>query len=78
MGAEIEGIGPAALWLAASLAAHERKSRPDAMGWLERLLETLEVICRSGAILRARSVPYPEGHRLQSACQGPVRVLAPL
>ena len=36
--AEIEGIGSAALWLAASLAAHESKTRPDAMGWLERLL----------------------------------------
>ena len=36
--AEIDGIGPAALWLAASLAAHENKARPDAMGWLERLL----------------------------------------
>jgi tetratricopeptide (TPR) repeat protein len=36
--AEIEGVGPAALWLAASLAAHEAKTRPDAMAWLERLL----------------------------------------
>ncbi len=36
--AEIDGIGSAALWLAASLTAHERKTRPDAMGWLERLL----------------------------------------
>ncbi|RYZ09530.1 MAG: hypothetical protein EOO73_04330 [Myxococcales bacterium] len=36
--AEVEGIGPAALWLAASLAAHERKTRGEAMSWLERLL----------------------------------------
>jgi tetratricopeptide (TPR) repeat protein len=36
--AEIEGIGPSALWLAAALAAHESKARPLAMGWLERLL----------------------------------------
>jgi cellulose synthase operon protein C len=36
--AEIDGIGPAALWLAASLAAHDGKSRPEAMSWLERLL----------------------------------------
>jgi len=36
--AEIDGIGPASLWLAASLAAHEGKTRPEAMGWLERLL----------------------------------------
>lgn len=36
--AEIEGIGPAALWLAASLAAHESKTRPEAIAWLERLL----------------------------------------
>jgi tetratricopeptide (TPR) repeat protein len=36
--AEIDGIGSAALWLAASLAAHENKTRPDAIAWLERLL----------------------------------------
>jgi cellulose synthase operon protein C len=36
--AEIEGVGASALWLAAALAAHESKTRPDAMGWLERLL----------------------------------------
>lgn len=36
--AEIEGVGPAALWLAASLSAHENKTRPEAMAWLERLL----------------------------------------
>lgn len=36
--AEIDGIGPSALWLAASLAAHERKTRGEAIGWLERLI----------------------------------------
>ncbi|HYJ10101.1 MAG TPA: hypothetical protein VEX18_13860, partial [Polyangiaceae bacterium] len=36
--AEIEGVGPSALWLGAALAAHESKTRPLAMGWLERLL----------------------------------------
>lgn len=36
--AEVDGIGPAALWLASALAAHEQKNRADAMGWLERLL----------------------------------------
>jgi cellulose synthase operon protein C len=36
--AEIEGIGSAALWLAASLSAHEQKTRSESMGWLERLL----------------------------------------
>lgn len=36
--AEIDGVGASALWLAASLAAHESKTRPEAMAWLERLL----------------------------------------
>jgi tetratricopeptide (TPR) repeat protein len=36
--AEIDGIGASALWLAASLAAHDAKTRPEAMAWLERLL----------------------------------------
>ncbi|HEY6081620.1 MAG TPA: tetratricopeptide repeat protein, partial [Polyangiaceae bacterium] len=62
--AEIDGIGPAALWLAASLAAHESKTRPDAMGWLERLLGGgADVLARRTLSARALEQGSEEGIR---------------
>jgi tetratricopeptide (TPR) repeat protein len=65
--AEIEGIGPAALWLAASLAAHESKTRPDAMSWLERLLGgDADLLARRTLSARALEQGSEEGVRAAS------------
>jgi tetratricopeptide (TPR) repeat protein len=65
--AEIDGVGPAALWLAASLAAHEGKTRPDAMGWLERLLGGgADVLARRTLSARALEQGSEEGIRAAS------------
>jgi len=67
--AEIEGVGPAALWLAASLAAHESKTRPDAMSWLERLLGgDADVLARRTLSARALEQGSQEG--IRAAAEG--------
>ncbi|HVY27811.1 MAG TPA: tetratricopeptide repeat protein [Polyangiaceae bacterium] len=67
--AEIDGIGPAALWLAASLAAHEQKTRPDAIGWLERLLGGgADALARR--TLAARSLEQGSKQGIASASEG--------
>lgn len=65
--AEIDGVGPAALWLAASLAAHESKTRPEAMGWLERLLGgDADVLARRTLAERALEQGSKDGIRAAS------------
>ncbi len=67
--AEIDGVGPAALWLAASLAAHENKTRRDAMGWLERLLGgEADVLARRTLSARALEQGSEEG--IKAASEG--------
>jgi len=67
--AEIDGVGPAALWLAASLAAHEAKTRPDAIGWLERLLGgDADGLARR--TLSARALEQGSKDGIQAACEG--------
>ena len=67
--AEIDGIGPAALWLAASLSAHENKTRSDAMGWLERLLGgDADVLARR--TLAARALEQGSKDALRAAAEG--------
>ena len=65
--AEIDGIGPAALWLAASLSAHESKTRNDAIGWLERLLGgDADALARRTLSARAREQGSKDGIRAAS------------
>lgn len=60
--AEIEGVGSAALWLAASLAAHEANSRTEAMSWLERLLGgDADALARRALAARALEQGSKEG-----------------
>lgn len=67
--AEIEGIGPSALWLAASLSAHESKTRPDAMSWLERLLGgDADALARR--TLSARGLEQGSKEAIQTASEG--------
>lgn len=67
--AEIDGVGPAALWLAASLAAHESKTRPEAMSWLERLLGgDANVLARR--TLSARALEQGSKDGIRAAAEG--------
>jgi cellulose synthase operon protein C len=75
--AEIEGVGPGALWLAASLAAHERKTREDAIGWLERLLGSeADVLARR--TLAARALEQGSEEALLAASEGDSDAFRPL
>ena len=75
--AEIDGVGPAALWLAASLAAHESKTRPDAIGWLERLLGgDADALARRTLSARALEQGSKEG--IQAASEGETEAFAAL
>jgi tetratricopeptide (TPR) repeat protein len=67
--AEIDGIGPSALWLAASLAAHERKSRGEAMGWLERLIGGGSD-AQARRALSARALEQDSKESIQAAREG--------
>jgi tetratricopeptide (TPR) repeat protein len=75
--AEIDGIGASALWLAAALAAHEQKTRPEAIGWLERLLGGgADALARRA--LAARSLEQGSQQGIASASEGETEAFAAL
>ena len=75
--AEIDGIGPAALWLAAGLAAHDSKTRPDAMSWLERLLGgDADALARRA--LSARSLEQGSKAGIAAASEGETEAFSAL
>lgn len=75
--AEIDGIGPSALWLAASLAAHEQKTRPEAIGWLERLLGGgADTLARRA--LAARALEQGSQQGIAAASEGETEAFAAL
>ncbi|HXK17441.1 MAG TPA: hypothetical protein VNG33_06555, partial [Polyangiaceae bacterium] len=75
--AEIDGIGPAALWLAAALAAHDAKTRPDAMSWLERLLGgDADTLARRALSARALEQGSKEG--IAAASEGETEAFSAL